>query len=596
MKLEPQETMVFKVGQTSDRARLQKWLHHSEVIIGMNLPFDIQYLRRDPFFRFALRDQLLVDLSVLNYLHDETRPEKSLKNLGPVLHTHSYDETIKTVGRFEGPSDPRLAYYNAQDTHNTVLAVQELARRIFRDFPGTYKLSPFCLDFYSDLLWTIIRMSEAGVSMHREELITLEKRLLSECEAAHESASNQDLPLEGPGSGKAKEEFMEFLCDTIDEINGVGDASQSVRTDPLLQLTPAKGIISFSESNRNLLAGKLPTDHPQQQLLKEAKKHASAQKLVSSYTYPLLRHRRNKPSDQSSVILKQNGHHVAYPTWYAVPTFAKDAAGPDGGTLQGRITCKKPSVQTFPDQVKSCIISRFEEGTIMSMDLSQIELRVAALLSGDNCMTNAFVEDEDLHNQRASQIFGPDFEKMENTRQAAKMINFADLYRSGAPTMQAQLLGMTGLYFDLDFFRGVVAARPVHRPGLWAFQNSLIGRAEETGRVELPFTGQSRYFLGGDKFEVNEIVNFPVQTTAGNTLLQIQAYLHKNLPNINTPTPEIKMFLNIYDAIYFDVAPGHEEELRQLVWEAVHYVEMEGYWAMLEEHYGNTIPLRYTWS
>jgi len=607
--LKPQKTMVFNLSNFKDRNRLRKWLQHSTTIIGMNLPFDIQYLRKDPYFKFALENQTLIDLSIINYLHDETRQERSLKNLGPILRTHSYDKTLKQE-RFKSSTDPKLYNYNAQDTHNTVLAVRELARRIEQDFPSGDKLSTFCLNFYSDLLWIIIRMSEAGICMNKKQLEEFEQEILETCTLANETATEAGYPLEGEGSGTAKQELMD------DAIKLIGNG---IRNE--MELTPAKGLVSFTEANRNKLQNALQDiksverignyEHRPYSIVEEnnarklikvfdaAKKHASSQKLISSYTYPLLRHRRNKSTDKSSSLVPCKGKHIAYPTWYATPTFAKNNEGGSGGTLQGRITCKKPSAQTFPPPIKDCMCSRFPNGKIISIDLSQIELRVAGLLSGDQAFIDAYQHGEDLHAARAMQIFKNTNSNMEwnDKRQAAKMVNFADLFRAGADTMQKQLLGMTGITFDIEFIRDIVTKRRFHRPKLWQFQNELIGKAEQLGRIELPFTGQSRYFLGGDKFMVNEIVNFPIQTTASNTLIQIQTDIHKNMCSQNAPNPHSYMFLNIYDAIYFDVKNKEsEQEIKQIVEDAVNYVQNEGYWSILSEYYGNEIPLEYDWS
>tara|TARA_R110000824_G_scaffold8336_3_gene37662 strand:+ start:23251 stop:25332 length:2082 start_codon:yes stop_codon:yes gene_type:complete len=590
--LKPQETMVFDLSNHTEKLRLKKWLEYSEVIIGMNLPFDIQYLRKDPFLKFTLENQLLIDLSVINYLHDETRQEKSLKSLGPILRTHAYENTLKDK-RFKSPTDPKLKEYNAQDTHNTVLAVRELARRIEQDFPSGDKLSPFCIEFYSNLLWTIIRMSESGICMNKKKLEKFEVELLTLCEEANETATEAGYPLQGEGSGTAKQQLMD------DAIDLIGDWMRDE-----MELTPAKGLVSFTEANRNKLQNALKgpaairgMDDELIMVFDAAKKHAGAQKIISSYTYPLLRHRRNKPTDQSSCLIPVNGHHVAYPTWYATPTYAKNAEGGSGGTLQGRITCKKPSAQTFPSSIKDRMCSRFKGGKIVSMDLSQIELRVAGLLSGDKAFIDAYQNGEDLHEQRARQCFDDVDENFHARRQAAKMINFADLFRAGAVTMQKQLLAMTGIEFKLVFLQKIVGFRKKHRPKLWAFQKELINEASTTGRVELPFTGQSRYFLGGDKYEINEIVNFPVQTTASNTLLSIQSYIHNGMASINSPNPSFHMFLNIYDAIYFDVKDEEaEDNLKYLVEEAVKHVQDEGYWSMISKYYGNKIPLEYDWS
>lgn len=588
--LKPKQSMVFDLASSIDRERLRKWLQHSTTIIGMNLPFDIQYLRKDSYFKFELENQLLIDLSIINYLHDETRPEKSLKNLGPILRTHAYASTLKEE-RFKTARDKELYDYNAQDTHNTVLAVRELARRIENDFSHSDKLSNFCIGFYSDLLWTIIRMSEAGICMDKKKLEKLEDTLTVICKEANEQATEAGYPLEGEGSGVAKQKLMDDAIWLIG--NGIRDE---------MELTPAKGLVSFTEANRNKLQNALKgnigrNDQRLSKVFDAAKQHAAAQKIVSSYTYPLLRHRRNKPTDKSSMLIPVKNHHVAYPTWYATPTYAKNTEGGSGGTLQGRITCKKPSAQTFPPKIKACICSRFPEGKIISMDLSQIELRVAGLLSGDKAFIDAYQNGEDLHEARARQCFNDVDENFHDRRQAAKMINFADLFRAGAGTMQKQLLAMTGIEFENEFLQKIVAKRRQHRPQLWAFQNELIVKANAYGRVSLPFTGQSRYFMGGEKYEVNEIVNFPIQTTASNTLLSIQSYIHKRMASMNAKNPNIIMFLNVYDAIYFDVRNEESKDnIKYLVEEAVEYIQNEGYWGMISEHYGNEIPLEYDWS
>ena len=586
--LKPQETMVFNLNNIKDRERLSKWLKHSEIIIGMNLPFDIQYLRKDPYFKFALEHQTLIDLSIINYLHDETREERSLKNLGPILRTHSYEKTIKE-DRFSNPSDPLLYEYNAQDTHNTVLAIRELARRIERDFPDTSKLSSFCLEFYSNLLWVIIRMSESGICMDYAKLEEIETTLLEKCVSANDLSSEVGYPLQGEGSGKAKQDLIDTAIEEIIKSGG-----PDLRDNPLLQLTPAKGLISFTESNRKLIGNALSFPHELCIVFKCADDHAKAQKIVSSYTYPLLRHRRNKPGDASSRLIPVKNNHIAYPTWYAIPTAAKNSAGGEGGTLQGRITCKKPSAQTFPPQIKDCICSRFPNGKIISMDLSQIELRVAGLLSGDPAFIGAYKRGEDLHAKRALQIFG---ECDNKKRQVGKMVNFADLFRAGPEVIRKQVLAMSGIELDIGFCEMIVKSRKKHRPMLYAFQTDLILTAHLRGKIELPFTGQSRYFMGGDKYDENEIVNFPVQTTASNTLISIQSYIHKNMSSQNAPNPHSHMFLNIYDAIYFDVKDDTaEQEIKQIVVNAVNHVQNEGYWAMLSEYYENEIPLEYDWS
>ena len=208
----------------------------------------------------------------------------------------------------------------------------------------------------------------------------------------------------------------------------------------------------------------------------------------------------------------------------------------------------------------------------------------------------AYSEGVDLHKQRALQIFGPDIEshpKFNDFRQAGKMINFADLFRSGSTTMQSQLLAMTGQKHPIEFFKNVADSRPHHRPGLWKWQEERINEARTYGYICLPFTGQSRYFMGGDKWDVNEIVNFPIQTTAGNTLLRIQARLNETVSSFNARKERAFMFLNIYDAVYFDCHKDMIPKLKELVAEAISYVADQEYWFWLQELHGRHIPLEY---
>lgn len=139
-QLKPGDSMCFQMHRPWHRKWLRKWIRWADTIIGTNLPFDISYLRMVPEIRPLLNQNshTLIDLMVLNFLHDETRPERSLKTLGPVLRTHRYGpETTLKFKRFLSPLDPDLHVYNCSDTHNTILAVAELARRVIVEFGDT---------------------------------------------------------------------------------------------------------------------------------------------------------------------------------------------------------------------------------------------------------------------------------------------------------------------------------------------------------------------------------------------------------------------------------------------------------------------------
>ena len=616
--LVPGPTFTLNLTDPTTHATLVAWLRHAHTIVGMNLPFDILWLRAfSPAIALALNGRhTLIDLSVVNFLHSELRPERSLKSLGPVLGTHSYrdDATLKDGRRFPSPTCPNLHAYNAQDTHNTMLAVAHLAQRIKQDYPGTDKLGEYSVHHFSETLWSTIRMSEAGIPFSLPRLMSLERELLDQAETATNCAAAGGVLIEGEGSVQSQREFMARCIEDILPTN------PDFLSHPLLTYTEKAKELSWSSENRRLIASHLPDSHPARTIFECADKHSTAQKLVSSYTYPLLRHRRTKPTDRSSVLLSRPDSPtigIAYPTWYTVPSIPKDS-GSEGGTIQARITCKNPAAQTFPSVIKDCEASRYPGGSIVSFDLSQIELRVAAILSGEPTLLAAFNDGVDLHTQRTLAIFGqdskdrPDFKAL---RQIGKTVNFADLFGASSARLQRSVLDMSGTLYPLTFFDQIVASRYEQRPGLVGWQHSLCREAEAKGYIELPYTGHTRTFTSfrldqrawntrrelkqvlarGGKSMISEVCNFPVQATAGNVMLAIQNFIHRALGPITSPTShkQPQLFLQVYDALYFDCPPGTEKQAADLMWAAVEFVGTAGYWHQLCKRSGHHAPLIY---
>jgi len=477
--------------------------------------------------------------------------------------------------------------------------------------------------------------------MSSHQLLRLMDKCKAETAEAEEEAREYDLILYGPGSAKSKDKFIGEVIKLIEEVSNpdIMDA---------LDVTPKSKKVSFSDKNRTTLYEALPEGidaDMYRRCLDAAKKHSKAMKLMSSYCYPLLYHRRNKPEDMSSIIippdmktathvtmevpvyktpadrvdaadknlsdekiklmkgrfsgvrLPGSGDAIAYPTWYVTPSHIKNDTGSSGGTIQGRITCKQPSAQTFPKPIKACIRSRWDRGSIVAMDLSQAELRVAALLSGEASMIDAYQNDRDLHAERARTLWGDydvDATSQHQRRQVGKMMNFADLFLSSANTMREQVYAQSGgdILLPLSFYQKVVKERSKVRPSLTKWQQGLLEKVKTERRIMLPRTGQSRTFLGDLGAIKSEVVNFPVQTTAGNVTLAIQHFLLDELD------PNVKMFLQIYDAVYLDCPPNLVDHAKDCIDRAVNHVATVGYWHSLQVIYKNKVPLKHdveTW-
>ena len=636
-QLEPGDTFVLDMSRSMDQKVLSNWLRHADTIIGSNLQFDLIYLRRFlNDYKFLLDGRhTYIDTTIVAYLWNELSSSRSLKKLGPLLGQFSYDESLQGGNRFNHATDERLIKYNGQDTHNTVLVLSELARRLPKN---TCKLSEFSINHYSQAINAVVNMSEAGIPFSSIKLQTIKTSLEGQINTAMQQCSDYGLILSGKGSAQSKTEFFDDVVTSIESAGG--------DVIDLLEKTPKTKKISHSKKNRLILEQHLEdTESNEQQLeaLKNFGKFQEAQKLLSTYVFPLLLHKRNNPTNFKSSLIPwhdklerpfrfeatdiiqdslENNNTITpkqleerfspradelmadcavYPSWFITPSRVKEDEGSQGGTVQGRITCKDPSAQTFPPQIKNCITTRFDarhEGVIVGIDLSQIELRVAAMLSGEDSMINSYMNDLDLHADRARSLW-PNYDtepdQKKQRRQVGKMMNFADLFLASANTMREQVYAQSGgdINLPIDIYQRVVQTREQVRPSLSSWQKKLLHIAKTKGRIELPLIGQSRSFTDIAS-ERSEIVNFPVQTTASNLMMQIQAHFLSNLQDLShTQAP--RLFLQIFDAVYVDTPGNLVDAVGECFDRAVQtVVSPSGYWGRLAEWLGREpLPIKF---
>jgi len=115
------------------------------------------------------------------------------------------------------------------------------------------------------------------------------------------------------------------------------------------------------------------------------------------------------------------------------------------GTATGRFSSQNPNMQNIP--VKSDAGRMLRKAfiapkgfTLLACDYSQIELRVAAILSSDEHLIDIFETGQDVHAAVAARVFGVDAKDVsKNQRRQAKVINFGILYGMGVTALQKNL-------------------------------------------------------------------------------------------------------------------------------------------------------------
>jgi DNA polymerase-1 len=204
--------------------------------------------------------------------------------------------------------------------------------------------------------------------------------------------------------------------------------------------------------------------------------------------------------------------HVAddgrvYPTWR------------QAGTASGRMSCSDPNMQQLPrGEYRRCVVAP-PARVLVKADYSQIELRIAAKVSGDAALLEAYRRGDDLHSTTARNVLGFEDVTREH-RQLAKALNFGLLYGMGAKGFRQYAKGQYGLELTEDEARHYREAFFRSYPGLAAWHRRVrAGKANQTRTL----AGRRR-LLGPDTPDTHRL-NTPVQGTGADGLMRALALL-----------------------------------------------------------------------
>jgi DNA polymerase-1 len=231
------------------------------------------------------------------------------------------------------------------------------------------------------------------------------------------------------------------------------------------------------------------------------------------------------------------------------------------GANTGRLASTDPNLQNIPirteegRRIREAFVA--EPGNVLvSLDYSQIELRILAHVAGIEALKRAFREGHDIHAMTASEMFNVPLDQMtSDVRRQAKAINFGVIYGISGfglarnlriPRDQAQ--GFIDRYFE-------------RFPGIRAYMDQTIAFAKEHGFVQTLF---------GRKIHTPEInakgptagfarraaINAPIQGTAADIIRRAMIRMERAIDGIPA-----KMLLQVHDELLFEVEEGAADAL-----------------------------------
>jgi DNA polymerase-1 len=234
----------------------------------------------------------------------------------------------------------------------------------------------------------------------------------------------------------------------------------------------------------------------------------------------------------------------------------------------GRLSSTNPNLMNIPvrtdlgKQIRRAFVAApgYE---LMSVDYSQIELRVMAHLSKDPVLVEVFANDEDVHTATAMRVYDLDASELKTMhRSVAKMVNYGLAYGMGAPGLAerlnvpvAEAREIMDAYFEV--FEGVSK-----------FLDTVVTQAYADGFTTTMF-GRRRYLpeLGSGNPRVRSIgerqaLNAPIQGSAADIMKLAMINVDRALDESGAGT---RMILTVHDELVFEVPEGGREAATELV-------------------------------
>lgn len=235
----------------------------------------------------------------------------------------------------------------------------------------------------------------------------------------------------------------------------------------------------------------------------------------------------------------------------------------------GRLSSLDPNLQNIPvrteigKRIRTAFVAR-PGNVFISADYSQFELRLAASLSGDEGMIEAFNNDQDIHQLTAAEVLGVKPEEVtKEMRYQAKAVNFGILYGQG-PHGLAVTTGMT-----YGAAREFIAKYFQIRPKLKSYLDGLREQARNKGFVESllgrrrpsPDAQSSNHMVR--ETALRQAVNMPIQGSAADLTKLAMVKVNEKLPK------GAKMLLQIHDSILIEAKQDQAEAIGKMLKETM---------------------------
>jgi DNA polymerase-1 len=236
-------------------------------------------------------------------------------------------------------------------------------------------------------------------------------------------------------------------------------------------------------------------------------------------------------------------------------------------TSTGRLASSRPNLQNIPirseegRKIRAAFVAK-PGYKLLSLDYSQIELRLLAHMAKISTLQDAFRAGHDIHAATAAEVFGLSLNQVESEhRRRAKAINFGIIYGISAFGLARQLKISQG---EASQFIKIYNER---YPGIQAFMETQKEKARQQGFVETLF-GRKCYIFGiNDRNPAlrgaaeRQAINAPLQGTAADIIKKAMITLYDI---VKEKKLQSKILLQVHDELIIECPEEEIEPVKQL--------------------------------
>ncbi|MCU0441433.1 MAG: DNA polymerase I [Bacteroidia bacterium] len=238
----------------------------------------------------------------------------------------------------------------------------------------------------------------------------------------------------------------------------------------------------------------------------------------------------------------------------------------------GRLSSTDPNLQNIPiktdkgREIRKAFVPRNDDYILMSVDYSQIELRVIASIAKEENMIESFVNGIDIHTATAAKVYGKSIEEVTPTeRRNAKAVNFGIIYGQSA-------FGLSqGLGIGRKEAAAIIDEYFKQYPRIKNYMSDMVHFAQEHGYVET-ILGRRRYLrdINSKNFTVRgfaerNAINAPIQGSAADMIKVAMIKVDQAVRHSVSGIRHSKLILQVHDELLFDVHKNEIEPMKQLV-------------------------------